>query len=126
MINKIPMEILNRIAQAIYDKKGVNILALDVREISSMTDFVIIAEGNIDRHNIALANAIKDSLSQTKQNPLFVEGERDGEWIVMDYGEVMVHLFIPDFREKYALEELWQQAKIVDLNIVVPKGYEGK
>lgn len=121
MISKVSLGILNQIAQAIYDKKGTNILALDVRGISSMADYVIIAEANIERHNIALASAIKESLEQTKIKPLFVEGERDGEWIVMDFSETIVHLFIPEFREKYALEELWKAAKIVDLNIKVDK-----
>lgn len=112
---------LNTIAQAIYDKKGSNILALDVRGISSLADYVIIAEGNIDRHLKALAHAVKDALFDIGQKPIYVEGEQAGDWIVMDYGEVIVHLFLPDYREKYALEELWKEANIVDLQIVIPK-----
>lgn len=111
---------LNTIAQAIYDKKGFNILALDVRGISSLADYVIIAEGNIDRHLKALSNAVKDVLYDIGQKPLYVEGEQSGDWIVMDYGEIIVHLLLPDFREKYALEELWQEAKVIDLKIVIP------
>lgn len=111
------MKLLNRIAQALYDKKGFNILALDVRGISTLTDFVIIAEGNIDRHVKALALTVIDSVHQDEENPLFVEGERTGDWIVIDYGMAMIHLFIPELREKYALEGLWKEAKIVDLDI---------
>lgn len=117
MINSIPLSLLNKIAQTIYDKKGLNILALDVRGISSLADYVIIAEGNIDRHVRAIAAAIQETLQQIKQYPLFVEGEKEGDWIVMDFGEVMIHLMIPDFREKYALEELWREAQIVDVKI---------
>lgn len=119
MINSIPLALLNKIAQTIYDKKGLNILALDVRGVSSMTDYVIIAEGNIDRHVKAIAAAIQETLQQMKQYPLFVEGEKEGDWVVMDFGEVMIHLMIPDFREKYALEELWRDAQIVDVKIAI-------
>jgi ribosome-associated protein len=119
MTNNVSMTLLNTIAQAIYDKKGMNILALDLHGVSSMTDYVIIAEGNIDRHLKAIAMAIKDTLQQNNLRSLFVEGEKEGDWIVMDFGEVMIHLLTSDFREKYALEELWREARIVDLNIVV-------
>jgi ribosome-associated protein len=112
------MKELNAIAQAIYDKKGFNILALDVRGISTLTDYVIIAEGTIDRHLKALCYTIKDKLGELGQKPLYVEGEQSGEWIVLDFSDVVVHLFIPEYREKYALEQLWHDAKIVDVQIV--------
>lgn len=109
---------LNAIAQALYDKKGFNILCLDVRGISSLADYVIIAEGNIDRHTKALSSSVKDVLHDMGLKPLFVEGESSGDWIVIDFSEVVIHLFVSDLREKYALEELWSDAKIVDLEIV--------
>lgn len=109
---------LNRIAQALYDKKGFNILCLDVRGISSLADYVIIAEGNIDRHLKALSSSVKDVLREIGLKPTFVEGEANGDWVVIDFSEVVIHLFVSDFREKYALEELWSEAKIVDLEIV--------
>src|ERR1700733_14544548 len=112
---------LNTIAQTIYDKKGFNILSLDVRGISSLADYVIIAEGNIDRHLKALSLAIRNAMEDLGQKPLYFEGESMGDWIVLDYGEVVIHLFISDLREKYALEELWKEAKIVDLEIVTDK-----
>ncbi len=108
---------LNAVAQSIYDKKGFNILSLDVRGISTLADYVIIAEGNIDRHLRAISRNVQESLSQVGHTPLYVEGERTGDWIVIDYGEIVVHLLLPDFREKYALEQLWNKAKIVDLII---------
>jgi ribosome-associated protein len=114
-------QVLDTIAQTIYDKKGFNILALDVRGISSLADYVIIAEGNIDRHLKALTLAIKDSLFESGHEPLFVEGEGNGDWIVIDCSEIVIHLFVPEFREKYALEELWQDARIVDLKIDTDK-----
>ncbi len=108
---------LDAISQSIYDKKGFNILALDVRDISTLADYVIIAEGNIDRHLKALCMTIKETSQKLGQMPLYVEGEQSGEWIVIDYGEVVVHLFIPELREKYALEELWHEADIIDVKI---------
>lgn len=123
-MNQAILKTLNTIAQAIYDKKGFNILSLDVRGVSNMADYVVIAEGNIDRHLRALAYTIKDSLSQSGQDPFYVEGEQGGDWIVIDYGDIVVHLMVPDFRVKYELEALWKKAKIVDLVIEVRKTNE--
>ena len=116
--------ILNKIAQAIYDKKGFNILALDVRGLSSITDFVVIAEGNVDRHVIAIARAIEAELKKMGEIPFCVEGADEGDWVVVDYSSIMVHLFQPGLREKYQLESLWNEAKIVDLEIHVSETIE--
>jgi len=120
MQNKI-LTVLNCIAQSIFDKKGFNILALDVRNISSMTDYFIIAEGTVDRHVKAISKAIEDALIPLGYKPWHIEGENSGDWIVIDYGDVVIHLFIPELREKYALEELWSDGKIVDVKIDVNK-----
>lgn len=116
-MNKELSRKLNTIAQAIYDKKGFNILVLDVRGVSSLTDFVVLAEGKIDRHVKALSTSVKNALGDLGIRPLYVEGERSGDWVVVDCGEVVVHLLLPDFRERYALEQLWRPAKIVDVQI---------
>lgn len=108
---------LDRIAQVIYDKKGFNILVLDVREICTMTDFFIIAEGTVDRHVKALSQTIIDEFAKEKRDPLHVEGQQEGDWVVIDYGDFVIHLFIPELREKYALEELWEKGKVVDVKI---------
>jgi ribosome-associated protein len=112
---------LNRIAQVIYDKKGLNILVLDVHGICTMTDFFIIAEGTVDRHVKALSQAIIDEFAQRGQEPLHAEGQQEGDWIVLDYGDFVIHLFIPELREKYALEELWNEGEIVDVKIDTAK-----
>src|ERR1700730_16207054 len=115
------LEGLNRVAQVIYDKKGFNILVLDVRGICTMTDYFIIAEGTVDRHVKALSQAICDEFSTRGKQPLHVEGQREGDWIVLDYSDVVIHLFIPDLREKYALAELWKEGQIVDVKIDITK-----
>lgn len=120
-MNRTPLETLNTIAQVIYDKKGFNILALDVRGLSSITDFLLIAEGNVDRHISSIARAIVDELEERGESPFHVEGLKDGDWAVLDYGDITVHIFGPGLRERYSLERLWSESKIVDLDIDVSK-----
>ncbi len=119
MNTKNPQTLLNLIAQVIYDKKGSNILALDIRGLSNLTDYMVIAEGNVDRHVTSIARAIADELQEKGERPLHVEGLQTGDWVVMDYGQVMIHIFSPGLRSKYALEQLWGDSKIVDLEIDV-------
>jgi ribosome-associated protein len=113
------LQMLNTIAQIIFDKKGMNILALDVRGVSTLTDYVLIAEGSVDRHVIALAQAVEKGLEERGDLPVYTEGVQYGDWVVLDYLNVMVHLFMPGLRDKYHLEQLWQKGKVVDLHIVV-------
>ncbi|MCH9610671.1 MAG: Ribosomal silencing factor RsfS [Chlamydiales bacterium] len=118
MIENLKAE-LDIIAQTLFDKKGFNILALDVREISTLTDYYIIAEGNVERHVAALGKAVIERLKEEDERPIHVEGLDLGEWVVIDYLGVVVHLFRPGMRERYRLEELWQDAEVVDLGIEV-------
>ena len=121
MTTPTPSFYLNAIAQAIFDKKGFNILALDVREISNLTDYVVIAEGNVDKHVSAIADAIIRHLQELGQRATYVAGLKDGDWVVIDYLNIMVHLFMPGLRDKYQLEQLWKEGHIVDLQIDVSK-----
>lgn len=114
-----PLPTLFAIAQVLYDKKGMNILALDVQGISSITDYLIIAEGNVGRHVSSLGRAIMEEMMARNRLPLHTEGLRSGDWVVLDYGEIMIHLFMPGLREKYSLERLWVDSQIVDLAIDV-------
>ncbi|MGA8163763.1 MAG: ribosome silencing factor [Waddliaceae bacterium] len=108
---------LNAVAQTIYDKKGRNILAIDVRNISTVTDYFLIAEGSVERHVQALGAAIDETIKDLGLVLYRSEGKTTGEWIVLDCGDILIHLFLPELREKYALEELWQEGEIVDLHI---------
>lgn len=124
MSNSISKQ-LTAIAQAIFDKKGFNILVLDVRGICTMTDYFIIAEGNVDRHVKALSNIVIDLLAEAGLQPLHIDGQQISDWIVLDYGDFVIHLFIPELREKYSLEELWSEGKIVDVKIsTLPPNYD--
>ena len=125
-MKKTQLETLTLIAQVIYDKKGINILALDVRGLSSIADYILIAEGNVDRHVTAIAKTIVDELHERGINPVRVEGLQTGDWAVLDYAGIMVHLFMPGYRQKYSLEKLWSESKIVDLEIEVSKSILGQ
>ena len=113
------LTLLNLIAQTIFDKKGINILALDIRKISTICDYVIIAEGNVDKHVTAIAKAIIEEMQKIGEKTVSIEGLKEGDWIVIDYYQIIVHLFMPGLRGKYQLEELWRKGEIVDLNIVL-------
>ena len=120
-MSKTPQETLNTIAQVIYDKKGFNILALDVQGLSSITDFLLIAEGNVDRHISSIGHAVIEELKVDGEKPVHSEGLRSGDWAAFDFGGVIYHLFCPGFRLRYSLERLWEESKIVDLEIDVSK-----
>ncbi|NGX57364.1 MAG: Ribosomal silencing factor RsfS [Chlamydiae bacterium] len=112
---------LDLIAQAIFDKKGFNIFVLDVRELTTITDYFIIAEGNVDRHVRAIGEEIIEEMEKVGHEALRVEGRDFADWMVIDFGDVFVHLFTPGVREKYRLELLWQEGKIVDVAIDISK-----
>jgi ribosome-associated protein len=114
-------KLVHEICQKIYDKKGFNILAIDVRGVCEMTDYFIIAEGNVERHVQALSRSVYELLQESKLKPHHTEGDRDGDWIVLDYGDMIIHLFIPDMREKYRLEQVWKAGKVVDVPLSSPK-----
>jgi len=80
-----------------------------------MTDFFLIAEGRVDRHVRALSNAALDVVKKSGALPAHVEGSEGGEWIVIDCYDLVVHLFGPDLRSKYQLEQVWKAGKVVDL-----------
>ncbi len=112
--------IVQKICQAIYDKKGFNILALQVDGISTITDYLIIAEGNVDRHVVAIAQSVvKEIEEELGFRPYHMEGVNSGDWVLIDYVNVIVHIFMPESREKFRLEELWSKGKQVELNLAL-------
>ena len=113
------LKFLNLVAQTIYDKKGANIMALDLRNISTLTDFFVIAEGGVDRHVKAIADVLQEEAKKHGVSVLMTEGEDTGDWCVLDFGDLIVHLFVPQLRQKYALENLWSDGKIVDLHLKI-------
>ncbi len=109
------LKYLKYAVQAVYDKKGYNVIVLDVVGVCSMTDYVVIAEGTVDRHVKAIGDTIVEELAKHNFHPDRMEGEREGDWVVIDYVNFVVHLFVAELREKYALERLWQKGSIIDI-----------
>lgn len=108
-------ELLELIVQAIADKKGRRILAIDIGDISSAADYVVVAEGSVDRHLKAIADNITEQLGENAEPPLYVEGGEASGWLVLDCFDVVVHLFLPDQRDKYRIENLWKKGVVVEL-----------
>ena len=89
------------------DMKAVNIVTLDVRGVTDVADAMIIASGNSDRHVRSIADRVREFAKQAGHRPMGVEGERDGEWVLVDLNDVIVHVMLPRVREFYRLESLW-------------------
>lgn len=96
--------------EAGLDKKAEDVLVLDLREIASFTDYFVIMSGRSTRQNQAVFDAVREVLKKKKVLPLGAEGLEGGEWILMDYGSFVVHVFSPALRDTYALEKLWGDA----------------
>jgi len=98
------------------EKKGIGITALDLREIASFTDFFIVVSGLNTRQVQAISDEIDEQLKkQLKTKPLRIEGYSSGEWVLLDYGDFVVHIFENKARDFYDLERLWRDAKKVEL-----------
>ena len=105
----LPAEI--RLAlKACKAKKAEDMLVMDLRDISSFTDYFLIMHGNSSRQNTALCDALEQDLKASGVRPLSVEGREHAEWILMDYGDFIVHIFSPASRGFYCLEKLWGDA----------------
>ena len=100
---------------AASDRKAVNSLVLDLREVTEFTDFFIITGGTNPRQVQAIADGISEDLKLIDARPARIEGYNTGEWILMDYGDFVVHIFEEKSREFFDLERLWRDAKRVQI-----------
>lgn len=92
---------------AIEDVKGLDICAIDVNGISSFTDIMVIATGTSDRHLRAMSDSVQDAARKAGHKALGVEGEGDADWVLVDLGDVVVHVMRQLARDRYQLEKLW-------------------
>ena len=93
------------------DKKATDALILQVAPLTSVADYLVIGSADSDRQASAIADHIDGILSRSGSKPLSVEGTRSSQWVLMDFGDVIAHIFRQDVREHYALERLWADAK---------------
>ncbi len=97
--------------RAILRKKALDLVILDVRQLTSITDAFIICSGRSNRQVTAIAEYIQVSLKEKGIKPLSVEGKREGHWVLLDYGHVIIHIFYEPVRDFYDLEDLWIDAE---------------
>jgi ribosome-associated protein len=100
-------DLKNIALQALENLKAVNITEIDVRNMTSVTDFMLIASGTSSRHVKGLADSVVMACKELGIKPIGVEGEQEGEWVLVDLDDVVVHVMLPTAREFYALEKLW-------------------
>jgi len=107
------LEIANQLVGVLEDKKAENILLMDIQGIASFADYFIFASGTSDRMLRALSEAVKDTADRIPGIRIRQEGSPDNGWVVVDCGDIVIHLFSPTQRDYYRLEELWDKGKVI-------------
>ncbi|NJD39332.1 MAG: ribosome silencing factor [Geobacter sp.] len=110
-----PLERAIRCAELASDKKGYDLKVLDITRISTIADFLVIVSGQSDKQNQAICDHIRRELKKFGKVQE-IEGETEGKWIVMDYVDVLVHIFHEEQRKRYDLDGLWEKAEQVELS----------
>jgi len=95
---------------ALADMKALDIKLLDVRGLTDIADFMVIASGTSDRHVRSVAQRVVEKCKEAGFRPLGVEGQQDGDWVLIDLSELIVHVMLPRVREFYGLEKLWDMS----------------
>ncbi|HNP35168.1 MAG TPA: ribosome silencing factor [Woeseiaceae bacterium] len=95
------------IVEALDDVKAKNIVTLDVRDMTTVTDYMIVASGTSGRHVTSLVENVADKARAAGRKPIGIEGEEGGEWVLLDLEDALVHVMLPKVREFYNLEKLW-------------------
>jgi ribosome-associated protein len=111
-------ELARRIAEIADDKKATDVVALDVRGLVGYTDFLVIATARNERQAKAIHDELQRALKEEGLAPARVEGVQEAQWILLDYLDAVVHVFTPETRERYRLEQLWGEAKRLELGSV--------
>ena len=102
-------------AAAALDKKAIDLVVLDVRGLTAITDYLVICTGRSDRQVQAIGQAVDEELRKHGDRPIAIEGMTRGQWVLMDFNDVIVHVFQKEIREFYDLERLWEHAPEVPL-----------
>ena len=102
-------KLLNIVLASLEERKPVDVDIYDVKKLNIMTDYILIASGNSRRQVSALADKLIQSVKENKFKTLGVEGKAEGEWVLVDLGDIIVHIMHPSSREYYQLEKLWSK-----------------
>ena len=105
-----PEALVELVVKSLVDHKGLEPVIIEVKGLCSFADYFIVCSGGSRRHVSALAQHLEESLSQVGAKPLGVEGMEEGQWVLMDYNDVVIHIFSQPLREFYNLEGLWAEA----------------
>jgi ribosome-associated protein len=116
------ISVVHTAARAASDKLGHHILAFDVSDQLAITDAFLLASATNDRQVRAIVDEIEEKLRGAGEKPLRREGERDGRWVLLDYGDVVVHVQHEEERQFYALERLWRDCPLIELPADVAAG----
>jgi len=107
------LEVAHTVVDALEEKKGENILLIDIRDVTVFAEYFVICSGTSNRMLKALADGVIEKVRDEHDLRARVEGSPDDGWLLVDYGDLILHLFSPDRRNYYRLEELWSQGKVL-------------
>ncbi len=114
-----PEELSQLAAKAAQDKKAEDVMLLDLRELTIMCDYFLVCTARNTQHVKAVVDGIEERLEEAGRRVRHIEGMASGRWVLMDYGDVIVHVFLPEERAFYDLERLWADARMTELAAVV-------
>jgi ribosome-associated protein len=108
-----PENLAKTVVEMVVGKLGEDVLLLDIRDVSTFADYFVICHGTSDRQLQAIQEEVTARLQEMGSRPLHVEGTPSSGWILLDYGSVVLHVFLPVTRQYYNLEQLWKEAKTI-------------
>ena len=108
-----------QIAQVLSDKKGMEIKVIRIDDISVLADYMVIATGNSSTHVKSLADYVEDEMDKKGVSFSHIEGYRSNSWILLDYVDVIVHIFSDESRKYYDLDRLWEDGEVIDISDVI-------
>ena len=111
-----PLKLARLAGKLALEKKGFDVKILKLKSISSICDYFVISSGEADQQVKAIARAVSDGLARLGYKPAYKEGMNEGNWILLDYVDVVVHIFYEPTRQFYALEKLWGDAPVEELS----------
>ena len=102
------------VVDALGDLKSVNPVMLDVRDLTDVTDYLVITSGSSTRHVKSLASHVSVEAKKRDIHPLGMEGDDAGDWVLLDFSHVVLHVMLPEMRDFYDLERLWTKSEVID------------